>query len=97
MEAAFFSSSQGLTELGDDKAALVMSRMTKLLEKAFEQAAKLPEEDQDALAEMLLSDLSSEERWTEAFARSQDKLGQVAREARIEFEQGKTRLKDEDS
>jgi len=37
--------------------------MTKLLEKAFEEASKLPEEDQDALAEMLLVDLSSEERW----------------------------------
>ena len=36
--------------------------MTKLLEKAFEEASTLPEEDQDALAEMLLSDLASEER-----------------------------------
>jgi hypothetical protein len=30
--------------------------VTRLLEKAFEQASKLPEEDQDALAEMLLND-----------------------------------------
>lgn len=36
--------------------------MTRLLEKAFEEASKLPEDDQDALAEMLLNDLASEER-----------------------------------
>jgi len=36
--------------------------MTRLLEKAFEAASKLPEEDQDALAEMLLNEIASEER-----------------------------------
>jgi hypothetical protein len=71
--------------------------MTRLLEKAFEEASKLPEEDQDALAEMLLNELASEERWTEAFAKSQDKLALLAKEALIEFEQGKTRLIEEDS
>ena len=71
--------------------------MTRLLEKAFKEAAKLPEEDQDALAEMLLNDLASEERWTEAFAKSQDKLALLAKEALTEFEQGKTKLIEEDS
>ena len=71
--------------------------MTRLREKAFEQASKLPEEDQDALAEMLLSDLASEERWTEAFAQSQDKLPMLAQEALAEFKQGKTRVIEEDS
>jgi hypothetical protein len=61
--------------------------MTELLEKAFRQAGKLPEEDQDALAGILLADLASEERWTEAFARSQDKLALLAREALTEFEE----------
>ena len=70
--------------------------MTRLLEKAFEEAAKLPEEDQDALAEMLLNDLTSEERWAEAFARSQDVLARLAKEALTEFKQGKTRLVEED-
>jgi hypothetical protein len=65
--------------------------MTRLLEKAFEEASKLPEDDQDALAEMLLNDLASEERWTEAFAKSQDKLALLAKEALTEFKQGKTR------
>jgi hypothetical protein len=69
--------------------------MTRLLEKAFKEASKLPEEDQDALAEMLLNDLASEERWTEAFAISQDKLVFLAKEALTEFKQGKTKLIEE--
>jgi hypothetical protein len=71
--------------------------MTRLLEKAFEEASKLPEEDQDALAEMLLNDLASEGRWTEAFTKSQDKLALLAKEALTEFKQGKTKLIEEDS
>ena len=71
--------------------------MTKLLEKAFEEASRLPEEDQDTFAEMLLNDLASEERWTAAFAKSQDKLAFLAKEALTEFEQGRTKLIEENS
>ena len=71
--------------------------MTRLLEKAFEEASKLPEEEQNALAEMLLNDLASEQRWTEAFAKSQDKLALLAKEALNEFKQGKTKLIEDDS
>ena len=71
--------------------------MTRLLERAFEEASKLPEEEQNALAEMLLNDLASEERWTEAFAKSQDKLSLLAKEALKEFKQGKTKLIEDDS
>ena len=45
-------------------------RMTKLLEKAFTEASKLPEQDQDALAYWLLEEMDSERKWDEAFARS---------------------------
>ena len=71
--------------------------MTKLLQKAFEEASRLPEEDQDSFAETLLGDLASEERWTEAFAKSQDKLAVLAKEALIEYRRGKTKLIEEDS
>jgi hypothetical protein len=71
--------------------------MTRLLEKAFEEASKLPEEDQDALAQELLDDLASEMRWAETFAKSQDKLALLAKEALAEFNQGKTRLIEEGS
>ena len=71
--------------------------MTKLLQKAFDEASRLPEEDQDCFAETLLSDLASEERWAESFAKSQDKLAALAKEALIEFKQGKTKLIEENS
>ncbi len=71
--------------------------MTKLLEKAFAEASKLSEKDQDALARMLLDDLASEEEWEEAFAQSQDKLAMLAGEALAEFNQSKTKLIEEGS
>jgi len=70
--------------------------MTELLQKAFDQAAKLPREEQDALASLVLDELASEARWTDAFAKSQDKLARLAEEARVEFRQGKTKPLDED-
>ncbi len=65
--------------------------MTKLLEKAFTEASKLPQQEQDLLAREILSDLASERRWSEAFANSQDQLGKLADEALAEFEAGKTK------
>jgi len=62
--------------------------MTKLLEKAFTEASKLPQHEQDLLARQLLADLASERRWSEAFANSQDQLGKLANEALAEFDAG---------
>lgn len=42
--------------------------MTALLRKAFEAAGKLPPEEQDALATVLLDELSAEDRWTATLA-----------------------------
>jgi len=69
--------------------------MTKLLEKAFTEAAKLPQPEQDLIARQLLADLASESRWSEAFANSQNQLGELADEAMAEFEAGKTKPLDE--
>ena len=66
--------------------------MTQLLEKAFAEAAKLPEEEQDAFAALILEELDSERRWDESFARSQDKLAHLAAEALVEHRAGKTKL-----
>ncbi len=68
--------------------------MTELLEKAFAEAAKLPQEAQDLLARMLLDDLAAEERWDDAFAKSQDKLALLADEALAEYRDGKTKALD---
>ena len=65
--------------------------MTQLLDKAVAEAAKLPEQEQDALAAILLAEIQSEERWTETFAKSQDLLEELAAEARAEHEAGETK------
>ena len=69
--------------------------MTELLEKAFAEAANLPEAEQDMLARALLEDFAAEEKWDEALANSQDKLAALADEALTEFEKAETRPLDE--
>lgn len=61
--------------------------MTKLLEQAFQEASKLPKEEQDAMATFLIGGLESEERWDDLFGRSQDKLRRMAAEAIREDEE----------
>jgi hypothetical protein len=64
--------------------------MTKLLEKAFTEAAKLPELEQDRLANWILEELASDERWQKLLAASEDILSQLADEALDEYRAGKT-------
>ena len=64
--------------------------MTKTLEKAFEKASGLPEREQDAVGEWLLSELESEARWGKLFADSQDALSKLAAEALEEHGRGET-------
>ena len=65
--------------------------MTQLLEKALSEVAKLPPSEQDILAAILLEELASEQRWGELFAKSQDKLAELADEALAEHRAGKTK------
>jgi hypothetical protein len=69
--------------------------MTELLEKAFAEASKLPQEAQDMLAQMLLDDLVAEEKWADAFAKSPDKLARLADEALADYRNGKTKALEE--
>jgi len=48
--------------------------MTKLLEKAFKKASKLPEVEQNGLAKWLLEELEAEKEWEKRFAQSEDVL-----------------------
>jgi hypothetical protein len=65
--------------------------MTKLLEKALEEVAKLPASEHDAVAAILLEELASEQRWTESLAKSQDQLAKLAEEAIAEYKAGRTK------
>lgn len=64
---------------------------TQLLERAFAEAAKLPDRDQDALAALVMEELESEKKWDDAFANSQDMLAQMAEQALAEHKKGETR------
>lgn len=64
--------------------------MTTLLERAVAEASKLTMEQQNFVAALLLREMESEKRWTEAFAKSQDVLASLADEALMEFERGET-------
>jgi hypothetical protein len=56
-------------------------KMTQLLQNAFNEASRLPEMDQNALAKWLLEEIHSERRWEKAFAESEDVLERLADEA----------------
>jgi len=71
--------------------------MTKLLEKAFEEASKLPELEQNVLAKRLLDELTAEKKWEKVFASSEDILSRLANEAIEEHKQGRTKPLDIDS
>ncbi len=64
--------------------------MTKLLEKAFEKAAELPDADQDSFAQWLLAELESEGHWADLFSASQSDLARLAEEALSEHSRGET-------
>ena len=70
--------------------------MTELLERAFSEATKLPESEQNELARRILAELASERRWDELFENSQDVLGKLAEEALIEYRECKTKILDID-
>ncbi len=46
--------------------------MTELLQKAIEEVAKLSDEQQDAIASRLLSELEDEQSWQTRFAATTD-------------------------
>ena len=56
---------------------------TKLLQQAFDKAAELPEDKQEALAHIILAEMESELIWDELFRRpeSEDFLERMAAEA----------------
>ena len=64
--------------------------MTELLKKAFDEASKLPREQQDAIATLLLEELESDRTWDRAFERSQDALEKLASDAIAEDDRGET-------
>ena len=65
--------------------------MTQLLEKAVAKLHTLPEVEQDAIAALILDELTDEEQWDEAFARTQTQLARWADKVRQDIKAGRIR------
>ena len=70
--------------------------VVKLLEKAIAELAKLPEDQQETMAQWILDELADEERWHTAFANSLPQLEQLANKALKDFEAGETQALEPD-
>lgn len=69
--------------------------MSDRLEAAFKEASKLSEKEQDQFAEFLLAELEGDRAWAQRFEQSQDMLAMLAKEARAEYNAGKTKNLDD--
>ncbi len=65
--------------------------MTKLLDQALAAIKKLPEDQQDAIASIILEELADEARWSRAFKQSQDELARIAAAVRAKRRAGTVR------
>jgi hypothetical protein len=70
--------------------------MTQLMEHAFREASQLPEEDQEAIASIILQEIESERRWGELFdhPKSADLLSLMADKALADVRAGRARKLD---
>jgi hypothetical protein len=66
------------------------STTTTTLKEAFDKAAALPPDRQDAIAAIMLEEMAVEDRWQKSFARSQDALSKLAANALDEDAQERT-------
>ena len=65
--------------------------MTQALAAAVASASRLPDEEQDVLASLLMAEMDSEERWNMLFSQSQGLLADLAKQALLEHQAGETR------
>jgi hypothetical protein len=65
--------------------------MTQALAAAVASASRLPDEEQDVLASLLMAEMDSDERWNTLFSQSQGALADLAQQALLEHQAGETR------
>ena len=70
--------------------------MTELLERAFAEASKLSDAEQELLASRLLAELAAEDEFDRKIAGTAHKLAGLAREALVEHRAGLTEELDPD-
>lgn len=65
--------------------------MTQLLQQAMAKIQELPKSEQDAIASLILDELADDQRWAESFARSQNRLAEMAIKVREDIRAGRVR------
>jgi len=71
--------------------------MTKALEEVLRRISRLPEAEQDALAEAIKAEIGAEKDWDQSFAGSLDVLDLLADEAIADHRAGRTKPIDPDT
>ncbi|HME20780.1 MAG TPA: hypothetical protein VKI44_05370 [Acetobacteraceae bacterium] len=64
--------------------------MNKMLERAVAAASRLPEDEQETIASLILEEIQAEQGWQERFRKSGGKLAELARRARTQHASGET-------
>ena len=65
--------------------------MTQTLERAIAELKKLPDDQQDSHAALILDELGDDQLWDEAFARTQEPLARLAAKVREDIRAGRVR------
>lgn len=68
--------------------------MTHLLEKAVRKISKLPDNEQNEIAKIILEEIEDEKNWYNKFKNTQAELSILSDEAMNEFNSGKSKLMD---
>ncbi len=71
--------------------------MGKLLDRAIAEARKLPEDEQEALAWVILEEIDDQRRWDELFSQPSEVIERMAEQALEEDRAGLTEPLDPDS
>jgi len=64
--------------------------MNKILERAIAEVARLPEDEQETIACLMLEEIEAERGWDQRFANSENKLAELARRAKARHAAGQT-------
>jgi hypothetical protein len=73
------------------------TEITKALNKAFDEASRLPQQDQDRLAGAILEELALTQQWESTLSASREVLERLADEALAEHRAGGTKPLDPDA
>ncbi len=68
--------------------------MTQLLEQAIAELSHLSDEEQNAMAALILEELEDEQRWAATFRASEEPLKHIADKVRADIRAGRSREMD---